>query len=44
MFFCIKYVSRFCFANNNNFRDPMIPQGIQEEKGIEFVYEVYERR
>ncbi|KYQ50751.1 Dihydrofolate reductase [Trachymyrmex zeteki] len=24
--------------------DPMIPQGIQEEKGIEFVYEVYERR
>ncbi|KYN36446.1 Dihydrofolate reductase [Trachymyrmex septentrionalis] len=24
--------------------DPTIPQGIQKEKGIEFVYEVYERR
>ncbi|XP_011066889.1 PREDICTED: dihydrofolate reductase isoform X1 [Acromyrmex echinatior] len=23
--------------------DPMVPQGIQEEKGIEFVYEVYKR-
>ncbi|XP_011161468.1 dihydrofolate reductase isoform X2 [Solenopsis invicta] len=24
--------------------DPTVPQGIQEENGIEFVYEVYERR
>ncbi|KYN16429.1 PREDICTED: dihydrofolate reductase isoform X2 [Trachymyrmex cornetzi] len=24
--------------------DPTVPQGIQEEKGIKFVYEVYERR
>lgn len=28
----------------HNFRDPTIPQGVQEEKGIEFVYEVYERK
>ncbi|XP_020284523.1 dihydrofolate reductase [Pseudomyrmex gracilis] len=25
-------------------RDPAVPQGIQEENGIEFIYEVYERQ
>ncbi|XP_014474284.1 PREDICTED: dihydrofolate reductase isoform X2 [Dinoponera quadriceps] len=31
----------------NNFvlvQDPVVPQGIQEEKGIEFVYEVYKKK
>jgi len=45
MFVCIRYVLHCCYlANNNNSRDSTIPQGVQEEKGIEFVYEVYERR
>lgn len=27
-----------------NFRDPIVSQDIQEEKGIKFVYEIYEKR
>lgn len=34
----------FCFLIFNNFRDPAIPQGVQEENGIEFAYEVYEKK
>lgn len=33
-----------CFIMSINSRDPTIPQDIQEEKGIKFVYEVYEKR
>jgi len=39
----VSHLYRLVIANNN-FRDPTVPQGIQEENGIEFEYKVYEKR